>query len=28
VPWHGLPASAEISIPPLAALWLTPEDAR
>jgi len=26
VPWHGLPASAEISVPPLAALWLTPED--
>jgi 1,4-alpha-glucan branching enzyme len=26
VPWHGLPASAEISVPPLGALWLTPED--
>jgi len=27
VPWHGMPASAELSIPPLGALWLTPEDA-
>jgi 1,4-alpha-glucan branching enzyme len=26
VPWHGLPASAVISVPPLGALWLTPED--
>jgi 1,4-alpha-glucan branching enzyme len=26
VPWHGMPASAELSIPPLAGLWLTPED--
>jgi 1,4-alpha-glucan branching enzyme len=26
VPWHGLPASAQIAVPPLAALWLTPED--
>jgi 1,4-alpha-glucan branching enzyme len=24
-PWHGMPASAEISIPPLGALWLAPE---
>jgi 1,4-alpha-glucan branching enzyme len=26
-PWHGLPASAELTLPPLAALWLVPEDA-
>jgi 1,4-alpha-glucan branching enzyme len=25
VPWHGQPYSAEITIPPLAALWLVPE---
>jgi 1,4-alpha-glucan branching enzyme len=23
--WHGQPFSAEISLPPLAVLWLTPE---
>jgi 1,4-alpha-glucan branching enzyme len=23
-PWHGRPASAELSIPPLGVLWLTP----
>jgi 1,4-alpha-glucan branching enzyme len=26
VPWHGMPVSAVISIPPMGALWLTPED--
>jgi 1,4-alpha-glucan branching enzyme len=26
VPWHGMPASATITIPPLGAVWLTPED--
>ncbi|MGH3203187.1 MAG: alpha amylase C-terminal domain-containing protein, partial [Streptosporangiaceae bacterium] len=25
-PWHGLPASASITVPPLGVLWLTPED--
>ncbi len=25
VPWHGQPYSAEITVPPLAALWLVPE---
>jgi 1,4-alpha-glucan branching enzyme len=25
-PYHGMPASAEITIPPLGALWLTPGD--
>jgi 1,4-alpha-glucan branching enzyme len=24
-PWHGMPASAVISVPPLGALWLSPE---
>jgi 1,4-alpha-glucan branching enzyme len=24
-PWHGLPASATLSLPPLGALWLRPE---
>ena len=24
VPWHGLPASAELTLPPLATLWLVP----
>jgi 1,4-alpha-glucan branching enzyme len=24
-PWHGLPASATITVPPLGVLWLTPE---
>lgn len=23
-PWHGLPASAEVTLPPLAVLWFTP----
>jgi 1,4-alpha-glucan branching enzyme len=26
-PWHGLPASACLTLPPLAVLWLTPEAA-
>jgi 1,4-alpha-glucan branching enzyme len=25
IPWHGQPFSAEIALPPLAALWLVPE---
>jgi 1,4-alpha-glucan branching enzyme len=25
VPWHGLPASASLRVPPLGALWLRPE---
>jgi 1,4-alpha-glucan branching enzyme len=25
-PWHGRPASAELRVPPLAAVWLLPED--
>ena len=25
-PWHGRPASASISIPPIGVLWLTPEE--
>jgi len=25
IPWHGQPYSAELTIPPLAALWLVPE---
>jgi hypothetical protein len=24
-PWHGRPASATITLPPLGVLWLTPE---
>jgi 1,4-alpha-glucan branching enzyme len=24
-PWHGLEASALITVPPLGVLWLTPE---
>jgi len=24
-PWHGRPASASITIPPLAVLWLVPD---
>ena len=24
-PWHGQPASARITLPPLGVLWLTPE---
>jgi len=27
IPWHGQPVSAEVTLPPLAALWLVPEDA-
>jgi 1,4-alpha-glucan branching enzyme len=27
VPWHGRPASATITLPPMAVLWLAPEDA-
>jgi 1,4-alpha-glucan branching enzyme len=26
-PWHGRPASATISVPPLGVLWLAPEAA-
>jgi 1,4-alpha-glucan branching enzyme len=26
VPWHGQPVSAEIVLPPLAAIWLVPDD--
>ena len=25
-PWHGQPASAAITLPPLGVLWLTPEE--
>jgi 1,4-alpha-glucan branching enzyme len=25
-PWHGLPASAVLRVPPLGAVWLAPED--
>jgi hypothetical protein len=25
-PWHSQPASAELTVPPLAVLWLAPED--
>jgi len=25
-PWHGQPASAQITVPPLGVLWLTPEE--
>jgi len=25
--WHGLPASATLTVPPLGALWLTPDSA-
>jgi 1,4-alpha-glucan branching enzyme len=25
VPWHGLPHSAIVRVPPLGALWLVPE---
>jgi 1,4-alpha-glucan branching enzyme len=24
-PWHGRPASASVSIPPLGVVWLVPE---
>ena len=26
-PWHGQPASAVVTLPPLGVLWLTPQDA-
>ncbi len=26
VPWHGQPFSAEVTLPPLATVWLVPED--
>ena len=26
VPWHGRPASAVLRVPPLGAIWLTPQD--
>jgi len=26
IPWHGEPFSAEITLPPLAAIWLVPDD--
>ena len=26
VPWHGQPVSAPVTLPPLATLWLTPDD--
>jgi 1,4-alpha-glucan branching enzyme len=26
-PWHGRPASATVTLPPLGVLWLTPEPA-
>jgi 1,4-alpha-glucan branching enzyme len=26
IPWHGQPFSAEVTLPPLAAVWLVPED--
>jgi 1,4-alpha-glucan branching enzyme len=26
IPWHGQPVSAEVTLPPLAALWLVPDD--
>ena len=25
IPWHGQPFSAEVTLPPLAAIWLVPE---
>jgi 1,4-alpha-glucan branching enzyme len=25
VPWHGQPCSAEVTLPPLAVVWLVPE---
>jgi 1,4-alpha-glucan branching enzyme len=27
IPWHGQPVSAEVTLPPLAAIWLVPENA-
>jgi 1,4-alpha-glucan branching enzyme len=26
IPWHGQPASAEVTLPPLAAVWLVPDE--
>ena len=26
IPWHDQPFSAEVTLPPLAALWLVPEE--
>jgi 1,4-alpha-glucan branching enzyme len=26
IPWHGQPVSAEVTLPPLAALWLVPDE--
>ncbi|MDQ6816548.1 MAG: 1,4-alpha-glucan branching protein GlgB [Actinomycetota bacterium] len=26
IPWHGQPASAEVTLPPLAAIWLVPDE--
>jgi 1,4-alpha-glucan branching enzyme len=26
-PWHGRPASALITLPPMSVLWLAPEEA-
>ncbi len=26
IPWHGQPVSAEVTLPPLAAVWLVPEE--
>jgi 1,4-alpha-glucan branching enzyme len=26
VPWHGRPASAALRVPPMGAVWLTPEE--
>ena len=26
IPWHGQPFSAEVTLPPLAAIWLVPEE--
>jgi 1,4-alpha-glucan branching enzyme len=26
IPWHGQPVSAELTLPPLAAVWLVPDD--
>ena len=26
MPWHGQPFSAEVTLPPLAVLWLVPEE--
>jgi 1,4-alpha-glucan branching enzyme len=28
IPWHGQPVSAELTLPPLAAVWLVPDDER